>query len=215
MSNKDKNAKCRLLIIGDSKVGKTSFLSMYTKGNFNINYLATIGVELFKKEEKINNEVIHIELWDTAGSEKFNSLTAGFFGKAEGIMVMFDVTCQESFDNIRNWAESIKTHLNNDLDRNLVIIIGNKIDCINEREIKTEEAKKYSKELGFEYFETSAKTGQNVNDTIKYLAKEVMKKKNKIFQNSYNSNINRNINDKNGYVIDKRQNEKEGCCIII
>ena len=204
MSKKEKNNKCRLLIIGDSKVGKTSFSSMYSKGTFNINYLSTIGVELFSKDDIIDNETIHVELWDTAGSEKFNSLTKGFFGKAEGIMVMFDVTCQASFDNIRNWTESIKTHLSGDLNKNIVIIIGNKIDCV-EREIKTNEAKNYCNELGFEYFETSAKKVQNVNSTIKYLVKQVIKNKNKnSVTGSYHS-------DK----IPFKQRKNEGCCCIV
>ena len=208
MSNKEKYRKCRLLIIGDSKVGKTSFLSMYTKGTFNLNYLSTIGVDLFQKDDIIDNEKINIELWDTAGSERFNSLTSGFFEKAEGIMVMFDVTCQTSFDNIRNWTESIKTHLSTDLDKNLVIIIGNKIDC-EEREINTIEAQKYCKELGFEYFETSAKTGQNVNDTIKYLVKEVIKKQKRII-------IDNNILGNNGDNRTDKRHKTENChCLIM
>lgn len=213
MSKKEKNNKCRLLIIGDSKVGKTSFSSMYSKGTFNINYLSTIGVELFSKDDIIDNETIHVELWDTAGSEKFNSLTAGFFGKAEGIMVMFDVTCQASFDNIRNWTESIKTHLSGDLNKNIVIIIGNKIDCV-EREIKTNEAKNYCNELGFEYFETSAKTGQNVNSTIKYLVKQVIKNKNKnSVTGSYHSIDS--IDGCNNNKIPFKQRKNEGCCCIV
>ena len=91
-------------------------------------------------------------------------------------MVMFDVTSPTSFENVRNWTESIKTHLNLEANNIPVIIIGNKID-LTEREIKTVEANKYCRELGFKYFETSAKTGENVELTVKYLVKEVMKKK--------------------------------------
>ena len=176
MSKKEFDEKCRLLIIGDSFVGKTSFLSRYANGIFNLNYLATAGFEFFTKDDEIDNKIVRIELWDTAGYEKFHSLTASSFRNAQGIMVMFDVTNPVSFDNIRNWTESIKTHLNSEINNIPVIIIGNKIDII-EREIKTDEAKKYCEELGFNYFETSAKTGENVNETIKYLVKEVLKKK--------------------------------------
>ena len=118
--------------------------------------------------------ILIILLWDSAGTEKFHSLTSGFFRNAQGIMVMFDVTNPISFENIRNWTESIKMHLSSELNNIPVIIIGNKIDIL-EREIKTTEAKKYCKELGFKYFETSAKTGENVNDTIRYLVEEVLK----------------------------------------
>jgi len=176
MSFSKYDEKCRLLIIGDSYVGKTSFLYYYSNGSFNLNYLATAGLELITKDEIIDNKTIRIDLWDTAGNEKFYSLTTSFFKNAEGIMVMFDVTSPTSFENVRNWTESIKTHLNLEANNIPVIIIGNKID-LTEREIKTVEANKYCRELGFKYFETSAKTGENVELTIKYLVKEVMKKK--------------------------------------
>ena len=176
MSNNKYDEKCRLLIIGDSFVGKTSFLSYYSNGNFNLHYLATAGLELITKDEIIDNKTIRIDLWDTAGNEKFHSLTTGFFKNAEGIMVMFDVTTLTSFENVRNWTESIKTHLSLEANNIPVIIIGNKID-LKEREIKTEDANKYCRELGFKYFETSAKTGENVDLTVKYLVKEVIKKK--------------------------------------
>ena len=176
MSNNKYDEKCRLLIIGDSFVGKTSFLSYYSNGSFNLHYLATAGLELITKDEIIDNKTIRIDLWDTAGNEKFHSLTTGFFKNAEGIMVMFDVTTLTSFENVRNWTESIKTHLSLEANNIPVIIIGNKID-LKEREIKTEDANKYCRELGFKYFETSAKTGKNVELTVKYLVKEVIKKK--------------------------------------
>ena len=137
MSKTDYDYKCKLLIIGDSEVGKTSVLSRYTKDIFNLNYLATAGIEFFTKDDNIDNKIVRIELWDTAGQEKFHSLTAAFFRNAEGIIVMFDVTNSISFENIRNWTESIKTHMSSEIDNIPVIIVGNKID-LNEREIKTE-----------------------------------------------------------------------------
>ena len=215
MSNNKYDEKCRLLIIGDSFVGKTSFLSYYSNGSFNMHYLATAGLELITKDEIIDNKTIRIDLWDTAGNEKFYSLTVGFFKNAEGIMVMFDVTSPSSFENVRNWTESIKTHLNSEINDIPVIIIGNKID-LKEREIKTDEANKYCGELGFKYFETSAKTGANVESTVKYLVREIMKKK--FYSNGMAKDIilNPNINDNpNGK---KRKNEGychcESCEII-
>ena len=137
MSKNDYDYKCKLLVIGDSEVGKTSVLSRYTKDIFNLNYLATAGIEFFTKDDIIDNKIIRIELWDPAGQEKFHSLTAGFFRNAEGIIVMFDVTNPISFENIRNWVESIKAHMSSEIGIIPVIIVGNKIDLI-EREIKTE-----------------------------------------------------------------------------
>ena len=119
-------------------------------------------------------------------------------------MVMFDVTCVNSFENVRNWTESIKTHLSSEINNIPVIIIGNKID-LKERDVKTDEANKYCRELGFKYFETSAKTGENVDLTIKYLVKEVLKK----------NRINNNkmiINTSNNNSTDGKRHSDEGNC---
>ena len=167
--------KCQLLIIGDSTVGKTSILGRYANGVFNAHYLATIGLDNFTKDEVIDNKTIRIKIWDTAGQEKYQSLTKGFFRNAQGIMVVFDVTNSETYEDIKYWTQSIKTHMGSDIDKISVIIIGNKIDS-NEREVKREDAEVYCQELGYPYFETSAKTGENVDETIKYLVKEVLKK---------------------------------------
>ena len=204
MSKNNYDEKCRLLIIGDSFVGKTSFLSRYARGTFNLTYLATAGFEFFTKDDEIDNKNVRIELWDSSGYEKFHSLTASSFSNAEGIMVMFDVTNSTSYENIRNWTESIKTHLSSGINSIPVIIIGNKIDIV-EREVKSEEARKYCKDLGFEYYETSAKTGENVNDTIRSLVGEVLKKK-----------IGKNKKEVNVIEIPQPQDsKKEGNCSCI
>ena len=167
--------KCQLLIIGDMAVGKTSILSRYANGIFNKNYLATIGLDNFTKDEVINNKTVRIKIWDTAGQEQFQSLTKSFFRNAQGIMVVYDVTNVETFENIKYWTQSIKTYMGSDIDKISVIIIGNKIDS-PEREVKKEDAKSFSNQLNYQYFETSAKTGENVDEAVKFLAESVLKK---------------------------------------
>ena len=179
------NEKCQLLIIGDASVGKTSIFSRFTTGFFSAHYVATIGIDNYKKDITIDDKIVRVQLWDTAGAEKYYSLTKGFFRNAQGIMVVFDVTNSETYDNVRHWTQSIKTHIGSDIERIPVIIIGNKID-LEEREIVKEDAILYAKELGCLYFETSAKTGENINETILFLVKEVLeinkkyKKKNSV-----------------------------------
>jgi small GTP-binding protein len=189
--------KCQLLIIGDSFVGKTSILDRYANNRFNSNYLATIGLENFTKDEVINGKTVRIKIWDTAGQEKFQSLTKGFFRNAQGIMVVYDVTNSETYQNIKYWTQSIKTHLGSETDNIAVIIIGNKIDS-QVREVNKEEAELYSSELGYRYFETSAKTGQNINSTIEYLVNEVLKiNKNKAKTMNNNIKISRQREETN------------------
>jgi Ras-related protein Rab-1A len=165
--------KCQLLIIGDSTVGKTSILNKFANGTFNANYLATVGLDNITKDETIDGKNIRIKIWDTAGQERYKALTKGFFNNAEGIMIVFDVTNIETFDNLKNWIQSIETFMGNKMEETPIIIIGNKIDC-EEREVKTEDAESYCKGQNYPYFETSAKTGENIDKTIRFLVKKVI-----------------------------------------
>ena len=197
--------KCQLLIIGDSTVGKTSILSRFANGTFNSNYLATVGLDNFTKDETIDDKNVRIKIWDTAGQERYKALTKGFFRNAEGIMIVYDVTNQESFENLKNWIQSIKDNMGNDfLERIPVVIIGNKIDS-DEREIKTEDAESFCKQQNYPYFETSAKTGENIDNTIRFLVKKVIdvNSDNKE-ENNGNGNIKINTEEHN-------KKEKSGC----
>ena len=165
--------KCQLLIIGDSTVGKTSILSRFTNGIFNSNYLATVGLDSFTKDEIIDDKTVRIKIWDTAGQERYKSLTKGFFRNAEGVMLVYDVTNSETYENLKFWLQSIKNNTSPDMGEIPIILIGNKIDC-EDREVKLEEAENFWKEQGYPYFETSAKTGENIDNTIKYLVKKVI-----------------------------------------
>ena len=165
--------KCQLLIIGDSTVGKTSILSRFANGIFNSNYLATVGLDSFTKDEIIDDKTVRIKIWDTAGQERYKSLTKGFFRNAEGVMLVYDVTNSETYENLKFWLQSIKNNTSPDMGEIPIILIGNKIDC-EDREVKLEEAENFWKEQGYPYFETSAKTGENIDNTIKYLVKKVI-----------------------------------------
>ena len=165
--------KCQLLIIGDSTVGKTSILSRFANGIFNSNYLATVGLDSFTKDEIIDDKTVRIKIWDTAGQERYKSLTKGFFRNAEGVMLVYDVTNSETYENLKFWLQSIKNNTSPDMGEIPIILIGNKIDC-EDREVKHEEAENFWKEQGYPYFETSAKTGENIDNTIKYLVKKVI-----------------------------------------
>ena len=165
--------KCQLLIIGDATVGKTSILNRFSDGTFNSNYLATVGLENITKDEIIDDKTIRIKIWDTAGQERYKSLTKSFFRNAEGVMLVYDVTNLETYDNLKFWLQSIQNNMSSDMGEIPIIIIGNKIDC-DEREVKVEEAENFWKEQGYPYFETSAKTGENIDKTIKFLVKKVI-----------------------------------------
>ena len=190
--------KCQLLIIGDSTVGKTSIITRFANGTFDSNYLATVGLDNFTKDEIIDNKTIRIKIWDTAGQERYKSLTKGFFRNAEGVMLVYDVTNSETYENLKYWMQSIKNNLGENMGEIPIIIIGIKIDC-QEREVSVEEAENFWKEQGFPYFETSAKTGENIDKTIKFLVKQVInvKEGNKEENKDYTKSIKIEKDDKN------------------
>ena len=189
--------KCQILIIGDSTVGKTSILSRYTNGTFNSNYLATVGLDNFSKDEIIDNKTIRIKIWDTAGQERYKSLTKGFFRNAQGIVIVYDVTNQETFDNLIYWINSIKNHMESEIDKIPVIVIGNKID-LEEREVKFEDAQLFCKDKNYPYFETSAKNGTNIDEAMRSLVKEIINKNNKGEKDNDNIKIDSSDGKNNG-----------------
>ena len=200
--------KCQLLIIGDSTVGKTSIITRFANGTFNSNYLATVGLDNFTKDEIIDNKTIRIKIWDTAGQERYKSLTKGFFRNAEGVMLVYDVTNSETYENLKYWMQSIKNNLGNSIDDIPIIIIGNKIDC-QEREVSVEEAENFWKEQGFSYFETSAKTGENIEKTIIFLVKRVInvKEGNKDENKDFTKSIKIDKDDNN----EEKKSEAKKC----
>ena len=200
--------KCQLLVVGNSAVGKSSILRRFTQDKFNPNYFATVGIDFFTKDVKLDDKVIHIKIWDTAGQERYKSLTQGFFRNAQGIIIVYDITNQTSFDDLKYWIQSIENNIN--LQNKIIpaIIIGNKIDIL-EREVDNITAENFAKEIKYKYFEVSAKSGKGVDEAIKYLIKkviEVIDKENK------DENINKSIKINSEDEKNKDKLKKDKCC---
>ena len=200
---------CQLLIIGDSSVGKTSLITRYTNGTFKEEYLATVGLDYYSKEEVINNKTINIKLWDTAGQERYKSLTQNYFKNAEGVLLTYDITNSESFDNLKEWISSIKKNMEGKDIFIPVIIIGNKIDMEESRETSKEDAEKFAKENNYKYFETSAKTGEGVDDAIRELVIQILKQNGQIDDQKEARASSVQIKEENK---DKKNEKKKGCC---
>lgn len=163
--------KLQLIVMGDSEVGKTSLLYRYQENKFSKNHLATVGIDYFTKEEKINEKKIRIKIWDTAGQERYKSLTYAFSRNANGIILVFDVSKKETFENLKFWIASVNSNLGekNELKK---IIIGNKID--QERNVPKEEAEAFAVKNNCLYFETSAKENIGISEAIKSIVKLVI-----------------------------------------
>ncbi len=200
----DYDKTCKILLIGDSLVGKTCLISRYAIGVFNEDYISTIGFDSRQKEEIINNEKVLVRIFDTAGQERFKSITANYLRNAEGVILVYDLTSTESFESLKFWIESIKNNLGND-EPIPIIIIGNKIDLEDARQINKSVAEKFAKDNNYKYFETSAKTGEGVDDAFREIVKQILGRNDKFDDEKEENTVK--IEDKKGSV-----EKKKGCC---
>ncbi len=162
----------KILLVGEGQVGKSSILRRFTDNDF-IKQVPTIGIDNKTKMVKVDKTEIKLVIWDTAGQEKYRSITSGFYKNAMGILLVFDLTFEESFDNIRNWLRYIRTHAPEDVYK---VLIGNKCDLEDERVIEKAKIEELAQEVGLNYFEVSAKTNINVQEAFIYVAKKIKEK---------------------------------------
>jgi Ras-related protein Rab-1A len=169
------NDECiyKTLILGDTTVGKTCFLLKYTDKTFQEAHLATIGLDYRLKTMKLKNgKEIKLQIWDTAGQDRFRAITRNYYKGSHGILLLYDVTNVKSFENIKTWVSSIREEASKDV---VVYIVGNKIDNAKNRKVETEEGKELAEELGFPFMETSAKNNINVSETFEDLVERIDK----------------------------------------
>ena len=205
--NNDDNSNTnvfKILTIGDGGVGKTSILRRYVENKFLKHHLSTIGIDFLSKTLKIKDKEIKLKIWDTAGQERYRQITSHIYKDADGIILVFDVTSEESFNQITDWMEQIKNNVSKE-EINL-ILIGNKCD-LADRMVEKERGEEMAKKLKIKYFETSALTGQGINEAFEELAKQIFKNKNP------NENISRNISITYNKPEDALKKKKgKGCC---
>uniref|UniRef100_A0A8V0ZSD0 small monomeric GTPase n=1 Tax=Gallus gallus TaxID=9031 RepID=A0A8V0ZSD0_CHICK len=181
MSDGDYDYLIKFLALGDSGVGKTSLLYQYTDGKFNSKFITTVGIDFREKRVVYRpngpdgvggrGQRIHLQLWDTAGQE---SLTTAFFRDAMGFLLLFDLTNEQSFLNVRNWISQLQMHAY--CENPDIVLCGNKSDLEDQRMVKEEEAKELAEKYGIPYFETSAANGNNVSKAIDTLLDLIMKR---------------------------------------
>ena len=186
----------KLILIGNSCVGKSSIIQRYIQKTFNDEYTCTIGVDFFMKTLDINDNLIKLQLWDTAGTEKFKSITTGYYRGANAAFVVFDLTSRISFDSVSEWIQNYYNYSNPNSEKN-VVLIGNKSDLKENREISDEEINKFAINNNIKYFETSAKNGNNIEECFYYIAEKLMKDMKEKGEDSNDNNIIKSDNLKN------------------
>ena len=162
----------KILILGDGSVGKTSFLTRYADNSFQESVLSTIGVDYKLKNVQLDDgRTVKLQIWDTAGQDRFRSIAKNYYKGANGIVVVFSVIDKESFKNVRTWISQIKEEVD---EKVTIILVGNKIDREEVRVVTKEKGEELAKEFGLPFFECSAKTGVNITTAFNELVKRVV-----------------------------------------
>ena len=205
-TNEEPEINLKILILGESSVGKTSLLLKYADGYFPTIYVATIGVEYKIKKININGADINLQIWDTAGQERFRSITKNFMKGADGIMYVYDITQKSSFDNLKSWIRSSEEST----EGFKKLIAGNKSDLEIDRVVQKESLTKYCEDKNIKGLEVSAKTGSKVNEAFETLARLIVGKMSKEEIIKKYSEIARD----RGLSINNKENKKEKkkCC---
>jgi len=160
-------------LIGDAEVGKTNLLSRFVYGKFEPEYQLTIGVEFGAKNVQIRNKTYKIQIWDLAGKENFRSITKTYYKDSVCALVVYDISSRDSFNNVSTWIENCKNQSPKTI---FMVLVGNKSDLNDRRQVSTEEGKELADKFGIQFYETSAKTGDNVNEIFYNSADEIANK---------------------------------------
>jgi Ras-related protein Rab-1A len=171
---KDYDYRFKFVIIGDSGVGKSNILLRFADDNFMESHMSTIGVDFRFRTINVDGKIVKIQLWDTAGQERFKAITNAYYKGADGIIICYDITDRSSFEHLESeWISSINSNVTD--DRAVRLIIGNKADLHDDRDVTYEEGENFAEKYGYKFIETSAKDGTNVDTAFLALAKDLIK----------------------------------------
>ena len=199
----------KIVIVGDSGVGKSNFLLRFISGRYNSVYQPTIGSDFHSKIITLpkTKQNIKLQFWDTAGQEKYRAINKIYFQKVQGIILAYDITCRESYERLGDWVKLI----NDNIDYAPILLIGNKVDdATNNRIVRLEEGKKFADEHDFLFFETSALSGKNVDKAVYSLCEKIISHLDN--KNSYDFNLSVSLNDVMKDTNKKRTDKKVACC---
>lgn len=185
MANKSYDYLFKLLLIGDSGVGKTSILFKFSEDTFSPAFISTIGIDFKIRTIEVDGKRIKLQVWDTAGQERFRTITTAYYRGAMGIMLVYDVSNTKSFENISNWIRNIEMHATQDVE---LMILGNKCDIADKRQVSKERGEQLALQHSIKFMETSAKANINIEESFTTLSRDIKLKMEKRLEDT---NLNR------------------------
>eukprot|EP00271_Cylindrocystis_brebissonii_P011228 TRINITY_DN281_c0_g1_i1.p1 TRINITY_DN281_c0_g1~~TRINITY_DN281_c0_g1_i1.p1 ORF type:complete len:226 (-),score=40.33 TRINITY_DN281_c0_g1_i1:1029-1706(-) len=162
----------KIVLIGDSGVGKSNLLSRFTKNTFSLENKSTIGVEFATRSVEVDGKIIKAQIWDTAGQERYRAITSAYYRGAMGALLVYDITRSATFASVQRWVHELRTHTEEDIR---LMLVGNKADLANARDVATDDGKRLSQENGMFFIETSARDGENVDQAFMLVLQEIYK----------------------------------------
>jgi len=160
----------KLLLIGDSGVGKSCMLLRFADDTYTESYISTIGVDFKIRTISLDGKTIKLQIWDTAGQERFRTITSSYYRGAHGIIIVYDVTEMESFNNVKQWLHEIDRYASEGVNK---LLVGNKADLVSKKQVDTASAKELADSLSMPFLETSAKSATNVEQAFMTMAGEI------------------------------------------
>jgi small GTP-binding protein len=201
----------KVVLIGDTSVGKTNILSKYLTNDFDPDSKATVGVEFGTKNFKIEDNIVKVQIWDTAGQERYRSITNAYYKGAKGSLLVYDITNPKTFESIDRWLSDLKVNGDENIS---VVLLGNKSDLESDRKVSTQQGKEKAEFYKLAFLETSALNGNNIDKAFNELITDVYKNHHDLFEKQAKVVINdRAINLENADENDEKiEKEKKGCC---
>ncbi|OAY63873.1 ras-related protein RIC1-like [Ananas comosus] len=163
----------KLLLIGDSSVGKSCLLLRFADDSYVDSYISTIGVDFKIRTVELDGKTVKLQIWDTAGQERFRTITSSYYRGAHGIIIVYDVTEMESFNNVKQWLSEIDRYASDNVCK---LLVGNKCDLVENKVVETEKAQAFADSLGIPFLETSAKESINVEKAFLTMSAEIKKR---------------------------------------
>lgn len=188
----------KLLIVGESGVGKTCMLLRFADNSFEENFLSTIGVDFKVREIDVDGKRVKLQIWDSAGQERFRNITTSYYRNCGGIIIVYDITRHDTFTKVTEWIEDVRKITSNVP----LLLVGNKADLEDKRAVAEQEAKELANRMGLVLLETSAKTALNIEDAFKQISRQLIKE----------AAAKPKSDNKNQVSLDKKQSSGKKCC---